>query len=629
MKKPTFFLFLSAVAIFASAAWISSKLPHASPIETPTPSVAETPKALSGETAKMAPALKQHDLSASLKNKRQSNDSPNSLSNSETRSPAPLTTLSAIEAHRFPQGFVIDHEIQKLPDSTNLKQIRIIDSATELGLVRIEEIVDPASNLLLKRSEMRANTLLIKLNDGVAPQSIVSANPSIFKSFTQILLEQPLYEFHLASHNVAALPRALEFAAKLQGDLLVYAEPNGIIVSSKTPNDPKFPALWGLERIQAPLAWDVRNNTTSFPLIVAVVDTGIDYRHEDLKNNMWVNPNETQDGKDNDRNGYIDDIYGVNAVSGLNTLGNGNPLDRDGHGTHVAGTIAALGDNSVGVVGVCWNLIKKATPPSTKDSGGIMAVRCLTTAGGTDAWIAVGIQYAVKQGAKIINLSLGGPSDTNTLRDAVRSAQTQGVILVASAGNDGKDIDLPDNFQYPACYEFDNIVTVGASNEADAAAGFSNFGSKGLLSHVDIFAPGDGIESTLPGNEYGSMSGTSMAAPHVSGALALLVAQYPAEGYKGTISRLYGKADKIAGLATKCKTSARINLYQSILNISVRPTPPIRNVPNIRIVPERGTISRDLPNLVAPSIPSPRATPLPIVDRPAPRPKATPRAKVK
>ena len=629
MKKPTLFLFLSAVAIFAFATWISSKLPHASPIETPTPSVAETPEAFSGETAKMAPVLKQHDLAGSLKNKRQSNDSPNSLSNSETRSPAPLTTLSAIEAHRFPQGFVIDHESQKIPLSTNIKQIRIIDSATELGLVRIEEIVDPASNLLLKRSEMRANTLLIKLNDGVAPQSIVSANPSIFKSFTQILLDQPLYEFHLASHNVAALPRALEFAAKLQGDLLVYAEPNGIIVSSKTPNDPRFPALWGLERIQAPLAWDVRNNTTSFPLVVAVVDTGVDYNHEDLKKNMWVNPNETQDGKDNDRNGYIDDIYGMNAIPGLNTTGNGNPFDQHGHGTHVAGTIAALGDNSVGVVGVCWNLIKKATPPSTKDSGGIMAVKCLTTAGGTDAWIAVGIQYAVKQGAKIINLSLGGPSDTNTLRDAVRSAQTRGVILVASAGNEGDDIDLPGNFKYPACYEFDNIVTVGASNEADAAAGFSNFGSKGLQSHVDIFAPGDRIESTLPGNKYGIKSGTSMAAPHVSGALALLVAQYPSEGYKGTISRLYGKADKIAGLATRCKTGARINLYQSILNISVRPTPPIRNVPNIRIVPERGTISRDLPNLVAPSIPSPRATPLPIVDRPAPRPKATPRAKVK
>ena len=258
-----------------------------------------------------------------------------------------------------------------------------------------------------------------------------------------------------------------------------------------------------------------------------------------------------------------------------------------------------------------------------------MALKALETFGGTDASIAVCIDYAVKQGAKIINLSLGGPGDTNTLRDAVRAAQTKGILLVAAAGNAGLNIDLQGNSRYPACYEFDNIVTVGASNEADAAAGFSNFGSKGLLSHVDSFAPGDAILSTLPGKLYGIMSGTSMAAPHVSGALALLRAQYPAEGYKGTISRLYGKADKIAGLSTQCKTGARVNLNQSIRNVSVRPTPPPRSVPNIRNVPERGTISRDLPNLVVPPTPSPRATPIPIVDRPAPRPTATPRAKVK
>ena len=638
MKKPTLFLFLSAVAIFAFATWISSKLPHASPIETPTPSVAETPEALSGETAKMAPAPKQHDLAGSLKNKRQSNDSPNSLSNAETRSPAPLTTLSPMEVGRFPQGVVIDHAISPVPNSKNVQHVRIIDSGTLLGYVRTEEIVDPATNHLVKRNEMRADTLLIKLQEGVNPSSVVASNPSIFKSFTQILPDQPLYEFQLASHNVSALPRGLRFAEELQGGLLVYAEPNGIVTSSKIPNDPEFPLLWGLERIQTPLAWDIRSNTTSFPVIVAVVDTGVDYLHGDLKANMWVNPNEIpSNAKDDDKNGYIDDIHGMNAFVGLNKPGNGNPIDFDGHGTHVAGTVAAVGDNSIGVVGVCWNLIKKGTPPATKDSGGIMALKALETFGGTDASIAVCIDYAVKQGAKIINLSLGGPGDTNTLRDAVRAAQTKGIILVAAAGNDGLNIDLQANSRYPACYEFDNIVTVGASDQSDAPAKFrspakaSNFG----LINVDIFAPGVAILSTWPtlaspkDYPYKLLEGTSMATPHVSGALALLVAQYPAEGYKGTISRLYGKADKIAGLSTQCKTGARVNLNQSIRNVSVRPTPPPRSVPNIRNVPERGTISRDLPNLVVPPTPSPRATPIPIVDRPAPRPTATPRAKVK
>jgi len=629
MKKPTLFLFFFAIVIFASAIWISLKLPYATPISTPTILASKTPETYFSGTANLASSSKQQDANRSSQSQQLSTASHIRQQEPATRSPAPLTTLSVDEVHRFPQGFVIDHESQKIPLSTNIKQIRIIDSATELGLVRTEEIVDSSSNRLVKRLEMRANTLLIKLMDGVSPESFIAENPSIFKSFTQIMPDSPLYEFHLASHDVAALPRALEFAAQYQGHILVYAEPNGIVVPSKIPNDPQFPALWGLEKILAPLAWDTRSDTTSFPVIVAVIDTGVDFNHEDLKGNMWVNPNEISNGKDDDRNGYIDDIYGINAIFGLNQLGNGNPFDQDGHGTHVAGTIAALGNNSIGVVGVCWNLIKKATPPSTKDSGGIMAVKALGTSGGTAASVAVCIDYAVKQGAKIVNLSLGGPSDSNTLRDAVTAAQTKGVILVAAAGNDKKDIDLPDNFKYPACYEFDNIVTVGASNEADSAAGFSNFGSKGPQSHVDIFAPGEGIVSTLPGSKYGAMSGTSMAAPHVSGALALLLAQYPSEGYKGTISRLYGKADKIAGLATKCKTGARINLYQSILNISVRPTPPPRNVPNIRNVSERSTISRDQPSIVAPSTPSPRPTPLPIVDRPAPRPTATPRAKVK
>ena len=545
------------------------------------------------------------------------------------RLPAPLTALSLVEAGRFPQGVVIDHAISPVPNSKNVQHVRIIDSGTSLGYVRTEEIVDPATNCLVKRNEMRADTLLIKLQDGADPRSVVASNPSVFKSFTQILPDQPLYEFQLASHDVAALPRGLQFAEELQGDLLVYAEPNGIVTSSKIPNDPEFPLLWGLERIQAPLAWDIRSDTTSFPVIVAVVDTGVDYLHEDLRINMWVNPNEIpSNAKDDDKNGYIDDINGINAFVGLNKSGNGNPMDFDGHGTHVAGTVAAVGDNSIGVVGVCWNLIKKGTPPARKNSGGIMALKALETFGGTDASVAVCINYAVKQGAKIINLSLGGPVDTNTLRDAVRAAQTKGTILVAAAGNDGLNIDLQANFKYPACYEFDNIVTVGATDQNDAPAIFSNFG----LVNVDIFAPGVSILSTWPKSlaisndyPYELLDGTSMATPHVSGALALLYAQYPSEGYRGSISRLYGKADKIPALANLCRTGARVNLNQSIRNISVRPTPPPRNAPNIRNIPIRRTISRDQPAITIPT-PGPIATPIPIADRPAPIPTATPRA---
>jgi subtilisin family serine protease len=541
---------------------------------------------------------------------------------SSHRPPSPLSALSPAEAERFPQGVVIDHSTQAIPGSRNILVVRVIDSASHLGYVRAEEIIDPATNSLINRNEMRANTLIVKLQPGMDPKAVVSANPSIFLSYEKLIIDQPLFEFKLASHDTGAVPIALDFAKNKLTNFIVYAEPNGISEPTKIPNDPNFEFLWGLQRIQCPLAWDIRSDTTSFPVVVAVVDTGVDYGHEDLSANMWKNPLEIpNNSRDDDGNGYIDDIHGINALFSLNTQGNGNPMDIDGHGTHVAGTIAAVGDNAIGVVGVSWNLIKKGTTPQEKDSGGIMALKCLGSQGGTAADIAVCINYAVKQGAKIINLSLGGP-DSTTLRDAVSAARSKGIILVAAAGNDGLDVDVTANKVYPACYEFDNIVTVGASNESDLPSDFSNFGKV----NVDVFAPGVSILSTFPRSKpklYDILDGTSMAAPHVSGALALLVAQYPSEGYKGTISRLYGKADKVAALQNLCVTGARVNLNQSIRNISVRPTPTPREIPNLRVSPVvRGTVSRDAPGLLSPAqpvaTPTPRATATPF-------PVATPR----
>lgn len=542
------------------------------------------------------------------------------------RPPSPLSALSPAEAERFPQGVVIDHSTQSVPGTRNNLVVRIIDSASPLGYVRTEEIINPATQSLIKRTEMRANTLLLKLQPGTDPKAVVSANPSIFLSYERLIIDQPLFEFKLASHDTEAVPIALDFAKNKLTNFIVYAEPNGISEPTKIPNDPDFDNLWGLQRIQCPLAWDIRSDTTSFPVVVAVIDTGVDYGHEDLSANMWKNPLEIPNNSvDDDKNGYIDDIHGINALFSLNTQGNGNPIDIDGHGTHVAGTIAAVGDNAIGVVGVSWNLIKKGATPQKKDSGGIMALKCLGRFGGTASWIAVCIDYAVKQGAKIINLSLGGP-DSITKRDAVSAARSKGIILVAAAGNDGLDVDLTANKVYPACYEFDNIVTVGASDESDLPAGFSNFGKV----NVDIFAPGVRILSTWPRSlavpkdfPYEIIQGTSMAAPHVSGALALLLAQYPSEGYKGTISRLYGKADKVAALQNLCVTGARINLNQSIRNASLKPTPTPREIPNLRVSPVvRGTVSRDAPVILNPAQPvakpTPRATATPF-------PKATPR----
>ena len=260
---------------------------------------------------------------------------------------------------------------------------------------------------------------------------------------------------------------------------VVYAEPNYIFrafgaSAKRTVNDPKFGELWGLTKIQAPQAWDT---TTGSPdVLVAVVDTGVDYNHPDLKGQVVKGPD-----------------FGNN---------DNDPMDDQGHGTHVAGTIAALGDNGTGVVGVAYH---------TK----ILAIKVLGSDGSGDmAGIAKGILKAQEMGAKVINLSLGGEQDARTVRDAIDQVTAKGVLCVVAAGNENTTRNT-----YPAAYP--NVLSVGASDTRDARASFSNYGT-----YVDIAAPGTGILSSTE-KDYKKHDGTSMASPHAAGVAALLVAQKP------------------------------------------------------------------------------------------------------
>ncbi|MBI2410378.1 MAG: S8 family serine peptidase [Candidatus Kerfeldbacteria bacterium] len=258
---------------------------------------------------------------------------------------------------------------------------------------------------------------------------------------------------------------------------------------------------WGTDNVQAVEAAST-NGATGLGMIVAVVDSGVDYAHEDLNANRWINIGETaDDGIDNDSNGYVDDVYGYDFIGSLYTsvAPDSEPQDEFGHGTHVAGIIAAE-DNSIGVRGVA-------------PSAAVMAVKVLDSEGyGYDSNIADGIRYAVDNGADIINLSLGSSLASNTLKEAVDYAVAAGVLVVAAAGNENS-FTLP---SYPANYA--GVVSVGALTEDGEKAYFSNWGK------VDIMAPGDDILSTTPGDTYTSYSGTSMASPFVAG-VAALVAQ--------------------------------------------------------------------------------------------------------
>lgn len=283
-------------------------------------------------------------------------------------------------------------------------------------------------------------------------------------------------------------------------------EENNCINLADTPSDPRLRDLWGLKAIKAKEAWEIE--TDSRNVIVAVVDSGIDYLHEDLSANMWKNPGEVPgNGIDDDRNGFVDDVYGYDFGDN-----DADIMDRHGHGTHVAGILGARGNNGIGTAGVSWR-------------ADIMGVKVMDTNGRIyyDALVE-GIAYAVEMGASVINLSLGGSWYNASLKNAISMAESQGVVVVVAAGNSGLNTDV--HPFYPSCYLNSNILSVAATDSRNRKAYFSNYGPVS----VDVAAPGVSILSTLPNGKYGYMSGTSMATPHVTGAVALAMSVFGESG---------------------------------------------------------------------------------------------------
>ncbi len=269
---------------------------------------------------------------------------------------------------------------------------------------------------------------------------------------------------------------------------------------AELPRDQRFSEEWALQpgaALDGPAAWALGG--TGAGTVVAVLDTGIDAGHPDLRGALWTNPGEIAgNGVDDDRDGTVDDVNGVDLVRG-----DGTPEDENGHGTHVAGIIAAAHDD-VGVAGLA---------PGAR----IMAVKVLDAArSGTTGDVAVGIRYALAHGADVINVSVNGDTADRRLTDALAAADAAGVPVVASAGNDGRNLDLFPS--YPASSDLPTVLAVAGDTREGLLAAFSNFG----LNSVDIAAPGVDVLSTAPGGGYDFRSGTSMAAPWVTATLALL-----------------------------------------------------------------------------------------------------------
>jgi serine protease len=347
-----------------------------------------------------------------------------------------------------------------------------------------------------------------------------------------------------------------------------YAEPDYILSANLVPNDPQYAdgTLWALNNtgqnggqndadIDAPEAWTLRSDAPQ--VIVAVVDTGVRFTHEDLAANMWRNPGEVAgNGVDDDRNGYVDDVHGISALDAT-----GYPMDGNGHGSHVAGIIAAAGNNGRGIVGVAWR-------------AQIMALQFLDANGdGYTSDAVVSIDYARAKGAAVVNASFAGPDNSFSLRDAIVRARAAGMIIVAAAGNEALNNDsIP---TYPANYALDNVVSVAATTRSDALANYSNYGAQ----TVDLAAPGSSIYSAyfLADNAYVTMSGTSMAAPHVAGAVALLRAHVSGLTHTQIIDRLLKAVDPLPALAGKTASGGRLNLQRALQGSTGDPPPnPIR-----------------------------------------------------
>lgn len=322
-----------------------------------------------------------------------------------------------------------------------------------------------------------------------------------------------------------------------------YVEPNYIRRATATPDDTHFSLQWGLHNtsysstdvdIDAPEAWDA--SVGSGAVVVGILDTGVDYDHPDLKANIWINPSDPQDGIDNDSNGYVDDIRGWDFVDNDNT-----PTDPNSHGTFVAGAIGAVGNNSRGVAGVSWTV--KLMPLRIFDAQSIGSVSDIVAA----------INYARRNGANIINASFEGTSYSQAEKSAIDAFGAAGGLFVVAAGNSGTNNDSSP--VYPASYPCANIIAVAATTPTDDLASFSNYGKSG----VDVGAPGQNILSTEPGSTYRYMSGTSAAAPFVTGTAALIKAKYPALTGQQLKEYILSSADAVPSLAGKVASGGRLN----------------------------------------------------------------------
>ena len=405
---------------------------------------------------------------------------------------------------------------------------------------------DKAGSLSPHARDYIPNTVLVKFKPKTRSENVTAVCKEVGMVVQKRYLLTGIYKMSVSENKVMETIEMLS-----RNENVEYAEPDYILkIYSKIPDDPDFSNLWGIHNtgqdggtpdadIDAPEAWDI--TTGSSEVVVAVIDSGVNYDHEDLSSNMWKNTGEIPDnGIDDDGNGYIDDYLGWDFAND-----DKDPMDDNDHGTHCSGTIGGIGNNDVGVAGVNWTIR-------------IMPLKFLDSCGSGSTSDAIeAIEYATMMGVPISSNSWGGGAYSEALIDAIEVFGNSGGLFIAAAGNDGEDND--ETPHYPSSYNLPNIIAVAATDRNDTLADFSCYGKES----VDVAAPGVDIYSTvISGYDY--MSGTSMATPCVSGIAALLKGRNPSWGYPDIKNAIEQSVDPKASLDGMVATGGRVNAYGAL-----------------------------------------------------------------
>ncbi len=463
---------------------------------------------------------------------------------------------------RFADAKVIEFRDGNSDANGRYVRQRLIQADFKYPLILLEETMEPdiesGVSRIVRQTAMVADHVMVKVQSGLSEDDVAEAVSKYGGAIRKKMYAPDLYLVAFENVDLDSVSQAIEdFSA--EPVVIAYAEPDYIVHALDTaPNDPDFSELWGLHNtgqssgtpdadIDALEAWGV--TTGSSNILVAVIDSGIDYDHEDLVANMWINPGEagllSTNGFDDDGNGLIDDYRGWDFHNDDN-----DSMDDNSHGTHCAGTIGAVGNNNVGVAGVCWDV-------------SLVGIKFLGASGhGATSDAIDATLYAARLGVRLISASYGGGGSTDAGYESIETAGASNMLFIAAAGNFADDNDVVPH--YPSSYTNDNLIAVASSTRDDELSSFSCYG----LTSVDLAAPGSSVLSTIPGNGYGTKSGTSMATPHVAGAAALLWSYDPDMTAAEVKAALMDTVDTKEVFAGRMASGGRLNINKAIRSLN-------------------------------------------------------------